>query len=120
MPLAITVNSVSSTTETWISLAEVDIVLSWGTTTERFRGSWRYFDTTTPPTGWTVASGTGKFVVGEKQTAGARVEINLPGLADEKKGREGAKEVTVKAEADGKEIGVVKIKVELRKKALPE
>jgi biopolymer transport protein ExbD len=67
-----------------------------------------------------VASGAGKFVVGEKQTAGARVEINLPALADEKKSREDAKEVTVKAEADGKVIGVVKMKVEVRKKALPE
>jgi hypothetical protein len=59
-------------------------------------------------------------VVGEKQTAGARVEINLPALADEKKSREDAKEVIVRAEADGKEIGFVKMKVELRKKALPE
>jgi LmbE family N-acetylglucosaminyl deacetylase len=72
------------------------------------------------PAGWTVASGAGKFLVGEKQTAGARVEINLPALADEKKSREDAKEITVKAEAGGKEIGVVKMKVELRKKALPE
>ena len=34
--------------------------------------------------------------------------------------REDAKEVTVRGEADGKTIGVVKMKVELRKKALPE
>jgi LmbE family N-acetylglucosaminyl deacetylase len=72
------------------------------------------------PAGWTVASGAGKFVVGEKQTAGARVEINLPALADEKKSKEEAKEVTVKAEVDGKTVGLVKMKVELRKKALPE
>jgi LmbE family N-acetylglucosaminyl deacetylase len=72
------------------------------------------------PAGWTVASGAGKFVVGEKQTAGTRVEINLPALAAEKKSGEDGKEVTVKAEADGKVIGVVKMKVELRKKALPE
>jgi LmbE family N-acetylglucosaminyl deacetylase len=72
------------------------------------------------PAGWTVASGAGKFVVGEKQTAGARIEINLPALADEKKSREDAKEVTVRAEADGKTIGAIKMKVELRKKALPE
>jgi LmbE family N-acetylglucosaminyl deacetylase len=72
------------------------------------------------PAGWTVASGAGKFVVGEKQTAGARVEINLPALTDDKKSREDAKEVTVRAEVDGKAIGAVKMKVELRKKALPE
>lgn len=72
------------------------------------------------PTGWTVASGAGKFVAGAKQTAGTRVEINLPGLADEKKAREDAKEVTVRAEAGGKNVGTVKMKVELRKKALPE
>jgi LmbE family N-acetylglucosaminyl deacetylase len=72
------------------------------------------------PAGWTVASGTGKFAAGAKQTAGARVEINLPNLSDEKKSHEDAKEVTVRAEADGKTIGAIKIKVELRKKALPE
>jgi len=72
------------------------------------------------PSGWTVASGTGKFVVGARQTAGTRVEINLPNLSDEKKNRENAKEVTVQAQADGKTIGTVRIKVELRKKALPE
>ena len=65
-------------------------------------------------------SGAGKFVVAGKQTAGTRVEINLPALADEKKSREDAKEVSVKAEADGKVVGVVKMRVELRKKALPE
>src|ERR1700722_5225689 len=70
------------------------------------------------PAGWTVASGAGKFVVGAEQTAGMRVEINLPGIVDQKKNREDAKEVTVRGEADGKTIGVVKMKVELRKKAL--
>jgi LmbE family N-acetylglucosaminyl deacetylase len=72
------------------------------------------------PAGWKAAGGTGKFIVGAKQTAGTRVEIDLPAIADEKKTREDAKEITVRAEADGKAIGAVKMKVELRKKALPE
>jgi hypothetical protein len=72
------------------------------------------------PAGWTVANGTGKFVVASKQTAPARIEINLPLLADAKKTKEDAREVTVRAESNGVSVGVVKLRVELRKRALPE
>src|SRR5579864_4964443 len=72
------------------------------------------------PSGWTVGSGAGKFAVAAKQTAAMRIEVKLP-LA-----REGAgtkvepQEVSVHAEANGKTIGDVKLRVELRKRALPE
>ena len=72
------------------------------------------------PAGWTVANGVGKFVVASKQTAPARIEINLPALADPKKGKEDAREVTVRAESNGQSVGIVKLRVELRKRSLPE
>jgi len=72
------------------------------------------------PSGWTVSSGAGKVKVGTNQTAGTRVEIALGALRDKAKGRDAAQMVTVRAEADGKSVGEVAMKVELRKKALPE
>ena len=72
------------------------------------------------PDRWVVSSGTGKFVVGAKQTAAARIEINLPPLVDAAKTKEDAHEVTVRAESEGAVVGVVKLRVELRKRALPE
>jgi LmbE family N-acetylglucosaminyl deacetylase len=72
------------------------------------------------PAGWTVANGAGKFVVAAKQTTAARIEINLPALADSKKTKEEAREVAVRAESNGQSVGVVKMRVELRKRSLPE
>jgi LmbE family N-acetylglucosaminyl deacetylase len=72
------------------------------------------------PAGWTVATGAGKFTLAARQTAGTRIEVNLPGLGDPKKNREDAREVVVHAESSGRSIGVVKLRVELRKRALPE
>jgi phage tail sheath protein FI len=41
---------------TWVSVAEVEILITWGSTLERFRGSWRWVDPTgTLPTGFTAA-----------------------------------------------------------------
>ncbi|HTP43508.1 MAG TPA: PIG-L family deacetylase [Candidatus Acidoferrum sp.] len=72
------------------------------------------------PAGWKVESGDGKVLVAAKQVAAARVEINLPMLADANKKKQEAQEVTVRGEVNGKTIGAVKLRVELRKKALPE
>jgi LmbE family N-acetylglucosaminyl deacetylase len=72
------------------------------------------------PDRWVVSGGAGKFVVTAKQTAAARIEINLPELADKTKTKEDAREVIVRAESDGVVVGVVKMRVELRKRALPE
>jgi LmbE family N-acetylglucosaminyl deacetylase len=71
------------------------------------------------PSGWTVANGVGKLVVASKQTAPARIEINLPALADPKKSKD-VREVTVRAESNGQSAGIVKLRVELRTRSLPE
>jgi LmbE family N-acetylglucosaminyl deacetylase len=72
------------------------------------------------PAGWTVQSGAGKFTVAAKQWGTGRIEINLPAIADATKTKEDAKEVTVRAESNGQTVGTIKLRVELRKRALPE
>jgi len=71
------------------------------------------------PMGWTVQAGAETVIVGAQQVAAARVEIGLP-AAPEGAAKKELQEVTVNAEADGKSIGVMKLRVELRKKALAE
>jgi len=71
------------------------------------------------PSGWTVQSGAGKFSIGAKQTAAARMEVVLPANMDSAKKNE-PQEITVHAESGGHSIGNVKLRVELRKRALPE
>jgi LmbE family N-acetylglucosaminyl deacetylase len=73
----------------------------------------------TLPAGWTAQSGTGKFTVAAKQVAAARVEVNFPALAESAKKTE-PQEITVRAEANGLSIGEIKLRVELRKRALPQ
>ncbi len=41
--------------ETWVAMAEVDILVSWGALVERFSGSWRFVDTAALPAGWSIA-----------------------------------------------------------------
>ena len=72
------------------------------------------------PAGWTVQSGAGKFAVGGRQVAALRIEISLPTLGDAAPKKPEAQEVTVRAESNGQTIGVVKLRVELRKRALPQ
>jgi LmbE family N-acetylglucosaminyl deacetylase len=72
------------------------------------------------PAGWTVESGTGKFTVAAKQTASTRIEVKLPMASDTAGAKAQPQEVSVHAETDGKAIGDVKLRVELRKRALPE
>jgi len=76
--------------------------------------------TATLPAGWTAQSGTGKFSVAAKQTAAARLEVNLPGLAENVPKKLEAQEVIVHAESNGQSIGDVRLRVELRKRALPQ
>ena len=79
---------------------------------------------TTLPAGWTAENGTGKFIVAAKQTAAARVEVNLPAPpekpADKAPSKTEPQEVTVHVEANGQTIGDAKLRVELRKRALPQ
>jgi len=72
------------------------------------------------PPSWTLQSDTLKFVVGAKQTGAARIEINLPALSDPAPKNPEPQEISIHAEANGRGVGDVKIRVELRKKALPE
>jgi len=74
----------------------------------------------TLPAGWTVDSGAGKFTVGARQTAAARIEVNLPPLAQDAAKKPEVQEVIVRAEANGRALGDVKLRVELRKRALPQ
>jgi hypothetical protein len=72
------------------------------------------------PAGWTVQSGAGRFAVGARQVAAARVDISLAMLGDAAPKKPEAQKVTVRAESNGQIIGVVKLRVELRKRALPQ
>jgi LmbE family N-acetylglucosaminyl deacetylase len=72
------------------------------------------------PAGWTLQPGPLKFLVGPKQTGAARVEINLPALTDSAPKNPELQEVSMHAESNGRIIGDVKIRIELRKRALPE
>jgi LmbE family N-acetylglucosaminyl deacetylase len=71
------------------------------------------------PSGWTVQSGAGKFSIAAKQTAAARLEVTLPVNIDKGKKNE-PQEITVHAESGGRSIGDVKLRVELRKRTLPQ
>lgn len=74
----------------------------------------------TLPPGWTVEGGTtGKLAVAAKQIAAARVEVSLP-AATEKTANAQPQEVTIHAQANGQTIGEVKLRVKLRKRALPQ
>jgi LmbE family N-acetylglucosaminyl deacetylase len=72
------------------------------------------------PAGWKLSGGTGKFVVGARQVAAGRIEIELPILDEAAHGKEELREVTVHVESNGQSVGVVKLRVEVRKRALPE
>jgi hypothetical protein len=72
------------------------------------------------PSGWSLQNGAGKFSISAKQVSAARVEINLPPLTDAAPKKPETQEVTVRAEANGKSIGTVKLRVELRKRTLPQ
>lgn len=72
------------------------------------------------PAGWIVESGTGKFIVAAKQVAAARVVVNLPAPAEKAAKNAETQEVTVRAEANGQAIGETKLRVELKKRALPQ
>jgi LmbE family N-acetylglucosaminyl deacetylase len=72
------------------------------------------------PLGWTLQTGSLKFSVGAKQMGTVRLEVNLPALGDPAPKNPEPQEISVRAESNGQTIGNVKIRVELRKKALPE
>jgi len=72
------------------------------------------------PAGCTTQSGTGKFTVAAKQVAATRIEITLPALAENGAKKQEPQEIIVHAESNGQSIGEIKLRVELRKRALPQ
>ena len=74
----------------------------------------------TLPAGWTVQSGTGKFSIAAKQVAAARIEILLPAVPENETKKPQPQEVTIRADSNGQSIGEIKMRVELRKRALPQ
>jgi LmbE family N-acetylglucosaminyl deacetylase len=76
--------------------------------------------TATLPAGWTVQSGTGKFTVAAKQVAAARIEIMLPAVPENETKKPEPQDVTVRADSNGQSIGEIKLRVEIRKRALPQ
>jgi LmbE family N-acetylglucosaminyl deacetylase len=74
----------------------------------------------TLPSGWSVQDGAGRYTLRTGEIAPARIEINLPALPEKSSGPGEPSEVSVRAEAYGQTIGVIKLRVELRKRALPQ
>jgi LmbE family N-acetylglucosaminyl deacetylase len=72
------------------------------------------------PDKWTVQSGAGKVSVASKQAAATRIEVGLPELGDKNAKKEEAREVVVRAESRGQSVGIVRLRVELRKRTLPQ
>src|SRR6266481_5843128 len=72
------------------------------------------------PTGWTLQSGAGKFTVAAKQLAAARIEVMLPTVPETETKKPEPQEISVHANSNGQSIGEIKLRVELRKRALPQ
>jgi hypothetical protein len=72
------------------------------------------------PVSYVVQGGIGKFSTAAKQTAASRVEVSLPATIDSAKRNEMQEIITVHAESGGHSIGDVKLRVQLRKRALPQ
>src|SRR6267378_1270638 len=72
------------------------------------------------PAGWTVQSGIGKFTVAAKQVAAARIEVLLPAVPENETKKSEPQEISVHANSNGQTIGEIKLRVEVRKRALPQ
>lgn len=76
--------------------------------------------TTTMPPAWTIQAGAGKFTIAAKQTAAARIEVMLPMVAENETKKPEPQEISVHADSNGQSIGEIKLRVEVRKRALPQ
>jgi LmbE family N-acetylglucosaminyl deacetylase len=72
------------------------------------------------PAGWTLQNGTGKFTVAAKQVAAARIEVLLPAVPENETKKREPQEISAHADSNGQTIGEIKLRVELRKRALPQ
>jgi hypothetical protein len=58
--------------------------------------------------------------VAAKQVAAARIEIMLPAIPENDTKKPEPQEVSVRADSNGQTIGEIKLRVELRKRTLPQ
>jgi hypothetical protein len=73
------------------------------------------------PAGWTMTTNPAKFTVGAKQTGAIRPEINLPAWTEPAAGQKPQpQEISIQVQVAGQSVGEIKLRVELRKRALPE
>src|SRR5207302_5477346 len=72
------------------------------------------------PAGWAVQTGTGRFTVTAKQLAATRIEVQLPAVPENETKKPEPAEISVHAESNGQSVGEIKLRVELRKRALPQ
>jgi len=72
------------------------------------------------PRGWTVSDGDGKLELPEEDRTDLSVEIATPELGKEELRHSDAQEVLVRAIVEGKPIGEVRMKVELKANALAQ
>ena len=72
------------------------------------------------PVGWKVTSGQGDFVLPPESSTEMRVELDTPHHSEQEVKKAEPQLITVRAEADGKSIGEVNLRVLLRQSALPQ
>jgi hypothetical protein len=72
------------------------------------------------PAGWKVTSGQGEFALPAESFSEMRVELDAPQLAESELKKAEPQLITVRGESDGKPVGEVKLRVQLRQSALPQ
>ena len=72
------------------------------------------------PAGWMLQSGAGKSIVAAKQVAAARIEVMLPAVPETETKKPEPQEISVHANSNGQSIGQITLRVELRKRTLPQ
>jgi LmbE family N-acetylglucosaminyl deacetylase len=72
------------------------------------------------PAGWKVTSGQGDFVLPAESSTEMRVELDTPHPSEQEAKKAEPQLITVRAEADGKSMGEVKLRVLPRQSALPQ
>jgi hypothetical protein len=72
------------------------------------------------PAGWKVTSGQGDFLLPAESSTEMRVELDTPRPSEQEAKKAEPQLITVRAEADGKSIGEVKLRVLPRQSALPQ
>jgi uncharacterized membrane protein len=75
--------------------------------------------TVNAPSGWTTNSGAGPYKIAAGLSASLNVELMVPASPAAESSKD-VTEVTVTATSGGKQIGVIKLDVTLRKRALPQ